>query len=63
MVHALLSLVVAVFGMAAVLGIWFLIQAAVRLRSGCRPDRDVLDYLLHGCGGCDNIRCAHRKPE
>lgn len=48
----LLNLLRAVGGMFVVLSLWVIVQTAVRRRSGCKnPDKDVLDFMLHGCGG------------
>ena len=58
MLTALLQFATAIAGMAIVLGLWFVIQAVVRRRSACHGDRDLLDYLLNGCGGCDNVSCT-----
>lgn len=46
------SLLRAVAGMFIVLGVWAAVQGLARRRSGCKnPDKDLLDYMLHGCGG------------
>ena len=42
----------AMAGMGIVLGGWFALQLFLRKRSGCRnPDKDILDFMLNGCGG------------
>jgi hypothetical protein len=52
-----LNLLKAVGGMFLVLTLWVSIQAFVRRRSGCKnPDKDVLDFMLNGCGGS----CSHK---
>ena len=49
---ALLDLARAMAGMAVVLGGWFALQMFLRKRSGCQnPDKDILDFMLNGCGG------------
>ena len=49
-------------GFFIVMTAWFAIQAFIRRRSGCARDRDVLDYMLHGCGSCVNRdHCPKRK--
>lgn len=58
---AIWSLFKAVTGMALVLGAWFVIQAFVRFGTRCDKDRDLLDYLLNGCGGCSGHSCSDRK--
>jgi len=41
-----------VAGMFVLLGIWVLVQRAARRRSECsNPDKDMLEFMLHGCGG------------
>ncbi len=61
----------AMAGMFVVLGGWILIQGVVRRRSGCKnPNKDVLDFMLHGCsggghcegkGGCHSGKLADSK--
>ena len=55
------SLLTAVIGILIIMGAWFVIQALIRKNSGCGSDRDVLEYLAHGCGACDRSKC--RKSE
>jgi hypothetical protein len=57
----LLNLLEAVAGMFLVLTLWVSLQAFVRRRSGCKnPDKDVLDFMLNGCGGsCSNKGSCH----
>jgi len=50
--NTLLTLVTTVLGLFLVLGLWFLIQSYVRWKSGCGGDRDLLEYMAHGCLGC-----------
>ena len=50
--EAITNLLRAVAGMTVVLGLWFALQLFLRKRSGCRnPDKDILDFMLNGCGG------------
>ena len=41
--------VVALF---AVMAAWYLLQAYVQRKSGCRRGTDVLEYMAHGCANC-----------
>jgi|HubBroStandDraft_6_1064221.scaffolds.fasta_scaffold354415_2 hypothetical protein len=50
--EALLSVIKATAGFFIVMAVWLAIQAFARRRNGCAPDRDMLDYMLHGCGNC-----------
>lgn len=52
MTQILLRMAAAIVGMFAVMSLWVYIQTIVRRRSGCRnPNKDVLDFMLGGCGG------------
>ena len=51
-VDAVLSVLKAAAGFFIVLAVWLGIQAFARRKSGCARDRDMLDYMLHGCGNC-----------
>lgn len=43
----------AVGGLFALMGIWLAVQAFIRRRTpGAAQDQDVLEDLVHGCGGC-----------
>ncbi|MBL8237927.1 MAG: hypothetical protein JNM66_10940 [Bryobacterales bacterium] len=62
--EAVSDLARAMAGMAAVLGAWFALQLFLRKRSGCRnPDKDILDFMLNGCGGggCGGKGECHSK--
>lgn len=48
----LLSVLRAAAGFFIVMAVWLGIQAFARRRGGCARDRDMLDYMLHGCGNC-----------
>lgn len=48
-----------IFGFAIVIGIWYLLQALARRRSGCALDQDMLEG--HGCGACDRSGACRRK--
>ena len=52
LIDAVLGILKASAGFFIVIGIWLGIQAFARKKNGCAPDRDMLDYMLHGCGGC-----------
>lgn len=72
MLETLWNMAQAMAGMFVVLGLWILVQGIVRRGSGCaNPNRDVLDFMLHGCsgsgacngkGGCHSGRPAISKP-
>jgi hypothetical protein len=47
--------------MALVLGLWFLLQAYLLWKSGCGGDRDLLDYMAHGCASCKGAGACGRK--
>jgi hypothetical protein len=51
-IEILLGVLRVAAGFFIVLAIWLAIQGFARRRSGCARDRDMLDYMLHGCGGC-----------
>jgi len=48
-------------GIFVALAVWFGIQGYVRRRSGCRRDRDVLEFMAHGCAGCKGGEACHSK--
>ena len=48
----LLAALKAAAGFFIVMSIWLGIQAFARKRGGCARDRDMLDYMLNGCGNC-----------
>ena len=52
MIGYLLSVLKAAAGFFIVMSVWLGIQAWARKRGGCARDRDMLDYMLHGCGNC-----------
>ncbi len=52
MLSPILDVLKAAVGFLVVIGFWLAIQAYARRQSGCARDRDMLDYLLNGCGGC-----------
>lgn len=61
MMEALFSLAKAIAGMAAVLVIWFAIQAFIRRKSGCGAGKDVLDFMKNGCAGCKGNGACHNR--
>jgi hypothetical protein len=62
LIEALCNLARAVAGMAAVMVIWFGIQAFIRRRSsGCGSNQDVLDFMKHGCAGCKGNGACHNR--
>ena len=50
-----------VLGLLTVLILWFGIQAFIRRRSGCESQKDVLDFMKHGCAGCKGDGACHNK--
>lgn len=64
MTDALYSLFTAVAGFLAVFGGWLAIQHFVRAHSGCHANKDTLEHLAHGCGGCRKGRvCSNRRQQ
>lgn len=60
----IISLVRAVLAFFLILSAWFLWMSYVRLKSGARRDKDVLEHMTHSCGGCKNQgRCQSKKVE
>jgi hypothetical protein len=58
---ALLDVLKAAAGMFIVMSLWLGIQTFMRRRSGCGRDQDMLDFMLHGCGGCAGSGICTRK--
>ena len=52
MISDLLSVLKAAAGFFLVMEGWIGIQTFARRKSGCAKDRDMLDYMLHGCASC-----------
>jgi hypothetical protein len=62
LLDALWNLLNTVAGFFIVMSIWLGIQTFVRSRTGCAKDRDTLDFMLNGCGGCANsATCSRNK--
>lgn len=61
--ETILAAAKAVLGMFVVMAVWLAIQGFVRWRSGCGHDKDVLDFMLHGCGGCSGRGQCHKRHE
>ena len=63
--EAIIRLVGATAGMFVVLGLWVVIQNTVRRYSGCaNPDKDVLEFMLRGCGGgCGGRGACHANDD
>jgi hypothetical protein len=60
--NAFLDVLNVAAGFFVVLSIWLGIQTFVRRRTSCGRDRDMLDFMLNGCGGCANrATCTKRK--
>ena len=58
---AIIDFVEAILGLLTVLAIWFGLQAFVRRRSGCGSNKDVLDFMKHGCAGCKGDGACHNR--
>lgn len=63
LIFALVSALKAAAGFFIVMAIWLGIQAFARKRSGCASDRDMLDYMLHGCGNCLHGNTCEKSKE
>ncbi len=61
--EALISLAKAVLGFLSVMLIWFGVQAFIRRRSGCGSNKDVLDFMKHGCAGCKGDGACHNREK
>ncbi len=49
-------------GLFVALGLWFVFMAIMRRRSGCHGEKDLLEYMTHGCAGCKGDgACSKRK--
>jgi hypothetical protein len=59
--EAILNLAKAVLGFLGVMLIWFAIQGFIRRRSGCGSNKDVLDFMKHGCAGCKGNGACHNR--
>jgi acyl-CoA synthetase (AMP-forming)/AMP-acid ligase II len=51
---SLLPFLKAIGGIFIVLSAWLGLQAYVRKQAGARKDQDMLEFMAHGCGGCDH---------
>jgi len=64
MLHTILTLAGTILGLFLALGAFYLMQSYFRWKSGCGGDRDLLDYMAHGCGGCKGGgECARKIKE
>lgn len=61
--ETLVEVVRVALGILLVLAAWLGLQAWLRRKSACRGDRDVLDFMLNGCGGCQNGGVCRRRSE
>jgi hypothetical protein len=59
--ETLLDFAKAMIGMLSVLVIWFALQAFIRRGSRCSSNKDVLDFMKHGCAGCKGNGACHNK--
>ena len=48
-------------GFFTVLGVWFGFQELLRRRSRCGRDKDMLQFMLGGCGSCANRGACEAK--
>ena len=60
---ALFSVLKAAVGFFIVMSVWLAIQGIARRRGGCARDRDMLDYMLHGCGNCLHGSTCEKSKE
>lgn len=60
--ETLVRMVETVGGLFLALGLWFVFMALVRRRSGCRGDKDLLEYMTHGCAGCKGDGACSKRP-
>jgi hypothetical protein len=64
MVEFALKSLLAIFGFLVVMGAWYAIQMYVRFKSRCGQDRDLLEFMAHGCGGCkDAASCPKNQMD
>jgi hypothetical protein len=62
--ETILTVLKTALGFFIAMAMWFLWMKYVRRRSGCRRDQDVLEYMAHGCAGCQGQGACHtRKAE
>jgi hypothetical protein len=61
--NTIITLLATIAGLFLVLGAWFLIQSYFRWKSGCGADKDLLDYMAHGCASCKGPGACARKQE
>lgn len=61
MSETLLALVKTFAGFFVVLGAWCGFQALLRRHSGCGREKDMLQFILGGCGGCVNRGACESK--
>lgn len=62
----MMELLKTVAGFAAIFGLFIAVQMIVRKQSGCRGDKDPLDYMAHGCANCARKasgQCSRRLRE
>ena len=63
MLNSVLTLATTILGLFLALGAFFLIQTYFRWKSGCGRDRDLLDYMAHGCGSCKGVSCSRKDAK
>ena len=62
LIDALWNLLNAVAGFFIIMSFWIGIQTFIGKKSGCSRDRDTLEFILNGCGGCANeANCSRKK--
>lgn len=61
--NTVVTLLATILGLFLALGAWFLIQSYFRWKSGCGGDRDLLEYMAHGCTGCKGPGSCGRVKE
>ena len=59
-----LSLLGGVLGFFIAMALWMAVQAFVRGHSPGSADKDLLEYMAHGCGLCPRSdACAYRQAD
>jgi len=62
-VGVVVAVLKAAAGFMIVMAVWLGIQGYARRQGGCARDRDMLDYMLHGCGNCLHGNTCEKSKE
>lgn len=60
--ETLLAVLETAGGFFVMLAVSFAWLWLVRRRSGCQRDRDLLEYMAHGCAGCKRGGACQNRP-